>query len=66
MPGSLINTDTIVGRNCIINSSSSIDHDCVIGDHTHICPGVVLAGNVTIGKNCWIGLEQNNSKLQYR
>ena len=56
MPGSLINTDTTIGRNCIINSSSSIDHDCLIGDHTHICPGTVLAGNVSIGKNCWIGL----------
>ncbi len=56
MPGSLINTDTIVGSNCIINSNSSIDHDCVIKDHTHICPGVILAGNVKIGKNCWIGL----------
>ncbi len=56
MPGSLINTDSNIGRNCIINSNSSIDHDCVIGDHSHICPGVVLAGNVKIGKNCWIGL----------
>ena len=56
MPGSLINTDSNIGRNCIINSNSSIDHDCVIGDHSHICPGVVLAGNVNIGKNCWIGL----------
>lgn len=56
MPGSLLNTDTIIGRNCIVNSNSSIDHDCVIGDHTHICPGTVLAGNVIIGKNCWIGL----------
>ena len=56
MPGSLINTDSNIGRNCIINSNTSIDHDCVIGDHSHICPGVVLAGNVKIGKNCWIGL----------
>jgi len=56
MPGSLINTDTKIGYNCIINSKSSIDHDCLIGDHTHICPGVVLGGNVTIGKSCWIGL----------
>lgn len=56
MPGSLINTDTKIGNNCIINSKSSIDHDCVIGDHTHICPGVVLGGGVTIGKSCWIGL----------
>ena len=56
MPGSLINTDTIVGSNCIINSNASIDHDCLIKDHTHICPGVIIAGNVKIGKNCWIGL----------
>ena len=56
MQGSLINTDSVVGRNCIINSNVSIDHDCIINDHTHICPGVILAGNVKIGKNCWIGL----------
>tara|TARA_B110000027_G_C16122313_1_gene303965 strand:+ start:8914 stop:9582 length:669 start_codon:yes stop_codon:yes gene_type:complete len=56
MPGSLINTDTVIGKNCIINCNSSIDHDCVIKDHTHICPGVIIGGNVTVGKNSWIGL----------
>ena len=56
MQGSLINTDSIIGKNCIINSNASIDHDCLIQDHTHICPGVVLGGGVKVGKNCWIGL----------
>ena len=56
MQGSLINTDSQVGKNCIINSHASIDHDCIIKDHTHICPGVIIGGNVKIGKNCWIGL----------
>jgi len=56
MQGSFINTDSIIGKNCIINSNASIDHDCIIKDHTHICPGVIIAGNVKIGKNCWIGL----------
>ena len=56
MQGSLINTDSVIGKNCIINSNASIDHDCLIKDHTHICPGVTLAGNVKIGENCWIGL----------
>lgn len=56
MQGTLINTDTIIGNNCIINSHASIDHDCLIKDHSHICPGVVIAGNVQIGKNCWIGI----------
>ena len=56
MQGSFINTDSVIGNNCIINSNASIDHDCLIKDHTHICPGVIIAGNVKIGKNCWIGL----------
>ena len=56
MQGCMINTDSIIGKNCIINTNASVDHDCVIKDHTHICPGVVMAGNVKIGKNCWIGL----------
>ena len=56
LAGSLINTDTVIGNNCIINSNASIDHDCLVKDHTHICPGVIIAGNVKIGKNCWIGL----------
>ena len=56
MQGSFINTDSVIGTNCIINSNASIDHDCLIKDHTHICPGVIIAGNVKIGKNCWIGL----------
>ena len=56
MQGSIINSDSIIGKNCIINTGAIIDHDCLIEDHTHICPGVVLAGNVKIGKKCWIGL----------
>jgi len=56
MQGALVNCDTVIGRNCIINTQASIDHDCVINDHTHICPGVTIAGNVKIGKNCWIGI----------
>lgn len=56
MQGSFINTDSIIGNNCIINSNASVDHDCLIKDHTHICPGVIIAGNVKIGENCWIGL----------
>ena len=56
MQGCMINTETIIEKNCIINTSASIDHDCLIKDHTHICPGVTIAGNVKIGKNCWIGL----------
>ena len=55
MANSVIQSD-IVGENCIINTSVSIDHDCKINSHTHICPGVNIAGGVSIGKSCWIGI----------
>jgi len=44
-----------IGRGVICNTSSSIDHECIIGDFTHIAPGAVLCGNVTIGRSSFIG-----------
>jgi sugar O-acyltransferase (sialic acid O-acetyltransferase NeuD family) len=55
MAGATINPGTVIGSHCIINTSSSIDHDCAIGDFTHIAPGVVLAGHVAVGRNCFLG-----------
>lgn len=54
MAGAVINPGTVIGRGCIVNTSSSIDHDCIIEDGTHISPGAHIAGTVTIGRNCWI------------
>jgi len=44
-----------IGRGVICNTSVSIDHECIIGDFTHIAPGAVLCGNVTIGRSSFIG-----------
>jgi sugar O-acyltransferase (sialic acid O-acetyltransferase NeuD family) len=54
--GAVINNGARIGKGCIINTSSSIDHECVIDDYVHISPGVHLAGNVRIGKKCWLGI----------
>lgn len=53
--GVVVNAGTEIGDNCIINTSASIDHDCQIGSHAHICPGVHLAGMVTVGQGTMIG-----------
>jgi len=47
---------TKIGCNSIINTSASIDHDCYIGNHVHIAPGVVLSGGVRIDDFCHIGV----------
>jgi len=39
----------------MINTKSSIDHDCIIKNHTHVEPGVTLSGGVEIGNNILIG-----------
>ncbi len=44
-----------IGRGVICNTSTSIDHECIIGDFSHIAPGAVLCGNVTIGRSSFIG-----------
>jgi sugar O-acyltransferase (sialic acid O-acetyltransferase NeuD family) len=50
-----INPFAEIGDYCIINSSSSIDHECILSDGVHIAPGAILCGNVKIGKNTFIG-----------
>lgn len=57
--GAVINPGTKIGRNTIINTSSSIDHDCQIGDFVHIAPGTTLSGGVKVGDETHIGTGAN-------
>ena len=54
--GAVINGFARLGRCCIINTSCSVDHDCVLGDYVHISPGAHLAGQVRVGDRSWIGI----------
>ena len=56
MAGVVINSASRIGKGCIINTSSSLDHDNVIEDYVHISPGVRTAGSVSIGKGTWLGV----------
>lgn len=56
MAGVVINSCTRIGKGCIINTSSTIDHDNVIEDYVHVSPGAHLAGSVKIGKGTWLGI----------
>lgn len=54
MAGVVINPGTVIGKNCIINTCSSLDHDNLLEDYVHISPGAHLAGTVTIKEGTWI------------
>lgn len=56
MAGVVINSSSVVGKGCIINSNSGLDHDNNIGDYVHISPRTHLAGTVKVGKGSWLGI----------
>jgi sugar O-acyltransferase (sialic acid O-acetyltransferase NeuD family) len=56
MAGVVINPFVEIGKACIVNTSATIDHDCIIDNAVHISPGVNLAGAVKVGGQSWIGI----------
>lgn len=50
-----INPLSIITNGCIINTGAIIEHECYIGEFSHVAPGAVLTGNVKIGKSSFIG-----------
>ncbi len=56
MAGAVINCCTQIGKGCIINTGSTIDHDNRIKDFVHISPGAHLAGTVKVGQGSWLGI----------
>lgn len=55
MAGAVINPGSRVGKGVIVNTCSSVDHDCKIGDFVHVAVGAHLAGSVEVGEASWIG-----------
>jgi sugar O-acyltransferase (sialic acid O-acetyltransferase NeuD family) len=55
MQGVIIQSSVKIGKHSIINTQSSIDHDCLISDYVHIAPGSTLCGNIQIGEGSFIG-----------
>jgi len=55
MAGAVIQPGSRIGANAIVNTAASVDHDCMIGAHVHLAPGVILSGNVRVGDGTHIG-----------
>jgi UDP-perosamine 4-acetyltransferase len=55
MAGATVQPGAAIGAGSIINTNASIDHDVMIGEHTHIAPGAILCGDVRVGSLTHIG-----------
>lgn len=53
MAGAIINSGSRIEQNAIVNTKSSIDHDCVSGNFVHVVVWLHLCGTVSIGSMKW-------------
>lgn len=53
--GVCINPFSKIMDSAILNTSSVIEHECVVGAFAHIGPGAVLCGNVKVGEGSFVG-----------
>lgn len=51
-----INSNAKIGKHCIINTGSIVEHDNIISDFVHISPKVALGGTVRVGEKTHIGI----------
>jgi sugar O-acyltransferase (sialic acid O-acetyltransferase NeuD family) len=54
----VVNVDTVIGDNVILNTACTVDHSCNVGDHVHLGPGVHLCGEVVVGESTLLGVGQ--------
>lgn len=54
MPGAVINTGAVLCESVIVNTCASVDHDCSVGNYSHISVGAHIAGTVSIGEDVFI------------
>lgn len=55
MNGAILNANCIIGENVILNSSSLIEHDVTVGNHSHISTRVTVNGGTKIGQATFLG-----------
>jgi len=54
--GAVIQAETRIGRHCILNTSASVDHDCILGDYVHAAPGCHLGGATQVDEGVFLGI----------
>ena len=54
MAGAILQPDSRIGENSIVNTGARIDHDCSVGAHVHIAPGATLCGGVRVGNGAFV------------
>lgn len=60
----VVNTETKVGKMVIVNTKALVEHECCVGDFSHVAVAAVLCGQVNVGQSAFIGA--NSTVIQCR
>lgn len=55
MAGAVVNPFTRLGKDCIVNTCVSANHDCVVADYVYVECGAQLCRTVSVGVHIRIG-----------
>ena len=55
LAGAVVQPGCRICENVILNTRSSLDHDCTVGAHAHVAPGATLSGGIRVGEGAHIG-----------
>ncbi len=56
MAGVIVCANARIGRGCIVNTASTVNHDCMLADYASLSAGVHLGGACAIGIRSSVGL----------
>jgi sugar O-acyltransferase (sialic acid O-acetyltransferase NeuD family) len=54
LAGAKVLSETVIGKQCIINTNASVDHENILEAGVEAAPGATLCGLVKVGVNGWI------------
>ena len=55
LAGVIVNAGAVISDNVCLNTGCRIDHDCELGEHSHIFPSATLTGGVKLGPYATVG-----------
>ena len=53
--GAIINADAVVGNHVIVNTRAVVEHDCSVGNYTHLAPSSTMCGRASVGELTLVG-----------
>ncbi|TDJ87940.1 UDP-N-acetylbacillosamine N-acetyltransferase [Campylobacter volucris] len=59
MPNVVVNAKASIKKGVILNTASVVEHECFVDEFSHISIGAKIAGNVKIGKRCFLGVNSS-------